>query len=175
MSKATELARNAAVPFVREVDTLLDIGPGIRPQVLVSARWQIRVEPCEEYALWLMERGHMVMPTTGVQALQYADEINATMDTVVALDVLEHMEREEGVEFIRRALRIAQQQVIIFTPLGFLPQPESKDGRDAWGMSGQEWQRHRSGWKPDDFPGWRIVVLPKFHYGRRAAFFAIHG
>ena len=31
------------------------------------------------------------------------------------------------------------------------------------GYQGQRWQEHRSGWTPDDFPGWRCFVEEHFH------------
>jgi len=47
---------------------------------------------------------------------------------------------------------------------------------DPWGMGGTEWQRHRSGWSPEEFPegdGWTVIACRDFHkvdgYGRPLA------
>jgi hypothetical protein len=165
MSRATEYARRAAHPYARRVDSLVDIGPGIRPQQLVSAQSLLCVEPHGAYAEYLVQRNYRVLQADALRALGFISSV----DTITALDVIEHMTRVEGEEFVRRALEVASQQVIVFTPLGYLPQPPV----DAWRMGGGEWQEHRSGWTPADFPGWRIVKLPGFHPGGHGAFFAI--
>jgi hypothetical protein len=53
-------------------------------------------------------------------------------------------------------LPLARIAVHVYTPEGYLPQAATEDGTDAWGLHGGEWQRHRSGWAVDDFPGWRV-------------------
>lgn len=150
-------------------ETLLDVGCGIRPQALVPCKRHICLEPHGEYAQALREHGYEVIEDKAPNGL-------IDVDTIVALDVIEHMERADGEAFVKRALECAKQ-VVIFTPLGFMPQ-EELGVTDAWGLNGQEWQRHRSGWIPDDFPGWTTIVQQSFHnrhgtsYG---AFFAIYG
>ena len=47
-----------------------------------------------------------------------------------------------------------------------MPQEPNADGLDQWGMSGAEWQKHRSGWFPNDFPlenGWTVIASKVFH------------
>ena len=55
-----------------------------------------------------------------------------------------------------------------------MEQESFEEGVDPWGMGGVEWQKHRSGWMPDDFPttdGWSVVVCENFFledaYGRK--------
>lgn len=135
------------------VDTVLDIGPGLRPQSLVDCRnRQISVEPHWEYADVLEADGREVIRDSAPHALQLIKAV----DTVTMLDVIEHMEKADGLETILRAIHLAKRQVIVFTPMGFLEQSGGEDA-DAWGMQGQFWQKHRSGWTPDEFPGWIIL------------------
>ncbi len=70
---------------------------------------------------------------------------------IYLLDAIEHMTRPAGELVLKLAKALGPKQIVVFTPKGFLPQ----EG-DAWGLGGEEWQRHRSGWKPEDFPGWYI-------------------
>lgn len=169
LSDAVLFARSAIAGYVRPAGVVLDVGPGIRPQGIVPAAVNICAEPHGEYADVLEGIGYPVLRMTGIDAVGAIPVV----DTVVALDVIEHMERADGERFIERALHIARQQVVVFTPVGFMPQAVPADGADAWGMHGGHWQAHRSGWKPQDFPGWKIVTLPRFHYGRWAAFYAV--
>lgn len=60
-----------------------------------------------------------------------------SFDAVVAFDFIEHLEKENGREFLRKSEKIARKAAIIFTPNGFLEQPPTKDN---------PFQEHRSGW-----------------------------
>lgn len=88
-----------------------------------------------------------------------------SVDTVFMLDVIEHMEKEVGRQVLVEAARVARQQVVVFTPYGFHENDaqDERSGLDAWGLHGAEMQRHRSGWLPEDFPGWRRWVCKAFH------------
>ena len=82
------------------------------------------------------------------------------------MDVIEHLEKSEALDLLKRLKRteaLARKQIVLFTPLGFLPQ-EDLDGKDAWGLDGGAWQEHKSGWSPEDFDGsWRIYASKVFH------------
>lgn len=150
--------------FIRDGGMVLDIGAGLRPQTLVRADEMACVEPHGPYADQLEAGGYAVIRGKAVDVLADCDPV----DTVVMLDVLEHMDKAEGVRVLQLAQEVAKQ-VVVFTPLGFLPQ----EG-DAWGMGGEEWQRHRSGWLPKEFQGWNTVVDQRFHDHLKAgAFIAV--
>ena len=51
-------------------------------------------------------------------------------DCVVALDLIEHLEKKVGVKLIEVMEKIAKKKVIIFTPNGFLPQELGGDKGD---------------------------------------------
>jgi hypothetical protein len=159
-----------AAGWLHQVDILLDVGAGIRPQALVPCSRHICAEPHGEYADVLAAHGFEVIRARATEALARIDRV----DTIVALDVIEHMERDEGEAFIKAAVAKARHQVVIFTPLGFMPQ-DGGDAADPWGLQGQHWQAHRSGWTPADFPGWRCLIGKDFHKKHNhGAFFAIH-
>ncbi|MFS8131180.1 MAG: class I SAM-dependent methyltransferase [Candidatus Dojkabacteria bacterium] len=60
-----------------------------------------------------------------------------SFDCVVALDLIEHLTKEEGTKLLKDIERIAKKKVIIFTPNGFVPQGE---------YDGNTYQIHKSGW-----------------------------
>lgn len=158
------------VSRIKEVDMVLDIGCGVRPQKVVKALLHICVEPFEQYIGELQKRleeekrkNFLIMKGDWAQAVKIFPE--RSVDSVVLLDVIEHLEKEEGRRLLAQTEKIARQQIIIFTPLGFLPQ-HHPDGKDAWGMDGGIWQEHRSGWEPEDFDdSYEIYACKKF--GRR--------
>ena len=61
-------------------------------------------------------------------------------DACVALDLIEHLVKADGIKLIREMEKLAKKRIIIFTPNGFLPQ-QSPEG---------ELQEHLSGWVPAD-------------------------
>lgn len=129
-----------------ECASVLDIGAGIRPFAWYTPGRHVCVEPYHVYADALRRGGYTVWQGTAQEALP-----RLRADAVLMLDVLEHMERETGARVLDLAKVAARQQIVVYTPNGFLEQ----EG-DAWGLGGAHWQRHRSGWTPSDFPGWRI-------------------
>lgn len=173
--------------LVRRTDVVLDIGCGLRPQTLVNRpRVFVCIEPHEEYRLILRERfagtNTILIAGTAPQALEPLPA--GSVDTVFLLDVIEHLDRRSGERTLDECVRIAREQVVVFTPLGFMPQDEAT-GLDGWGLHGNRWQAHRSGWEPADFgaPGWHVVACRDFHrcngQGRPfdppyGAFWAIH-
>jgi SAM-dependent methyltransferase len=64
-----------------------------------------------------------------------------SFDCVVALDVIEHFTKEDGLALIAAMERIARKRIVIFTPNGFLPQRATEDN---------PYQLHVSGWTADE-------------------------
>jgi 2-polyprenyl-3-methyl-5-hydroxy-6-metoxy-1,4-benzoquinol methylase len=77
-------------------------------------------------------------------------------DACVALDLIEHLPKDQGYILLNTLEKIAQTRVVISTPNGFLPQ-KSKDG---------DLQEHLSGWTASDFRqrGYRVFGM----YGPKA-------
>lgn len=63
------------------------------------------------------------------------------VDACVALDLIEHLPKEDGFELIEGMERIARKKVIVLTPSGFLPQGHTDAG---------DLQVHLSGWQPGE-------------------------
>jgi len=60
-----------------------------------------------------------------------------SFDAVIALDLIEHLNKEDGLKLLKLMEKIAERKVIIFTPNGFL-----KQGK----YDNNEFQEHKSGW-----------------------------
>jgi SAM-dependent methyltransferase len=65
-----------------------------------------------------------------------------SFDTCIALDVLEHLTKADGLRLINNMERIGRGNVIVFTPNKFLPQHECDEN---------VLQIHRSGWTVKEF------------------------
>jgi hypothetical protein len=149
------------------VNSVLDVGPGIRPQPYIHPVVHILVEPYLPYIknvqstrsrypqfVYLNATWDKVLPC-------FPDK---SIDTIFAIDVIEHFTKEDGLKFIAEAERVALKQVVIFTPFGWYPQTYEKDTSDRWGMGGGLWQAHHSGWEPSDFSdGWDHYCCKEYH------------
>jgi hypothetical protein len=86
-----------------------------------------------------------------MDVFDFLQECEVDYDVMICSDGLEHCTFEQGKELLRLMYLNSDKQ-IIFTPLGELS-VTNDDHPDA----------HKSGWKPQDFPGWTSIVFPNFH------------
>lgn len=75
-----------------------------------------------------------------------------SFDCVVALDVIEHFEKEDGLRLLDAMERIAKKKVVVYTPNGFVAQPPTPDNPH---------QLHRSGWTAAEMRarGYEVIGL----------------
>ncbi len=143
------------VPFslrglVRELETqlgpcrrILEIGcgPDSALQFLASDR---EIEGLDVHEPWLLKAKERGILTN--YHLANALEIDTLFqsgqfDAIVALDLIEHLEKPDGHELIKKMSAVASDRIIIFTPNGFLPQQDESN----------LWNNHLSGWTVNDF------------------------
>lgn len=119
------------------------------------------VEPHIAYGKKLIECGYTTYIAEAEPHLRNMVRGAHKVEAIYMLDMIEHVEKDAGRRVVDLAMQVATKQVVIYTPKGFLPQ----EG-DGFNMGGDYWQKHRSGWLPEEFPGWKTEL-----YGR--GFFAI--
>jgi len=152
----------------KNVNVVLDIGCGIMPQNYVRPIVHICCEPFDQYVEHLKEktknnydREYVIIRASWKEAVKIFPE--KSIDTIFLVDVIEHLEKKEAKILLRKTEKIARKQIIIFTPLGFIPQSHPS-GKDAWGLNGGAWQEHKSGWLPEDFGNnWDIFACKDYH------------
>jgi hypothetical protein len=157
----------AVQKVIHEVDVVLDIGPGIAPMNYFRPKFHILLEPFTEYVQILTHRfandGSVFIISDTAQDFMSSLATNS-VDSVFLLDLIEHLPKEDGVNLLAHAERVARKQIIIFTPLGFMPQTVHEDEKDAWGLGGGSVQEHLSGWIPEDFgSGWDFYICESYH------------
>jgi len=102
-------------------------------------------------------------PTICADASVYLPALRAdAYDAVIALDVVEHLEKEAGLALVAEMVRVAARVVVVFTPDGLHVQDE-----DPTEM-GNDFQIHRSAWTPGDLLGLGFIVQLwwDFDYGK---------
>ena len=85
-------------------------------------------------------------------------------DIVWCLDIIEHLKKKDALEFIDKLEKIGSWQVVVFIPLGYLPQD-----RDPSGSTDLKLVRHRSFWKKEEFieRGYHCQVMHGYHWDIR--------
>jgi hypothetical protein len=70
----------------------------------------------------------------------------------VALDVIEHLSKEDGLKLAAAMERVARKSVVLLTPKGFLPQRHTEQA---------DLQVHLSGWEPAEMRalGYRVLGM----------------
>lgn len=156
-------AASSILKTVPRTVTVIDVGCGIRP-CPIPCEVHICVEPHLEYLDILKDEWHPI--DREVKYIQgTADKISdlpKDNTTLLLLDVIEHMDKDIGKDIVEMSKEFTH--TVIFTPVGFMEQAYRNP--DPWGLRGGYWQKHRSGWTPDEFNGWKIHF-----YGK--GFFAI--
>lgn len=154
---------------LEDVNIVLDIGCGIRPLKDIRTIVHICCEPFEQYLEQLkkdirnkFDRNYVIIKATWAEAVKLFPP--KSIDTVLLVDVIEHIDKQNAINLLKDSANIARRQIVIFTPLGFMPQCHP-DGKDAWGLDGGDWQEHKSGWLPEDFDDtWEIFASKEFHF-----------
>jgi hypothetical protein len=137
------------VDALRDNPSVLEFGCGPEPAILrlqlvdtyigVDA-FKPSIERASQFALTIKPD----LDTQFVQGeiLEFARTFNTPVDYVVSIDVIEHLPKSQGDEFLRQCFRIARKGVIVVTPNGYV-----KQAADLF----NPWQEHKSGWTIDDF------------------------
>lgn len=75
-----------------------------------------------------------------------------SFDCVIALDLIEHFKKEDGLKLLKKIGRIAKKKIIILTPNGFTKQDPLEDN---------PYQIHQSGWTAEELRkfGFRVYGM----------------
>lgn len=141
--------------FESSVGTVLDVACGLSlKSKYIEASMRLGVDIHEEY----FKHMEVDVPYAVIKYdVRNLNEIflDDSFDVVIALDIIEHLEKEESLSMIKECERIARKAVVLETPEGFIPQ-----NIDIQGHGGDQWQTHRSGWEADELKGlgYEVVV-----------------
>jgi len=123
-----------------DCSSVLDLGCGHNSLIqFCPVHWSLGVETFDAYLQHSRSRHiHSQYIQADVRKLEFRDR---SFDAVIALELLEHLNKEEGYELIHNMERWARRKVIVSTPNGYLPH----GCRDN-----NPFQVHKSGWEIDE-------------------------
>jgi SAM-dependent methyltransferase len=137
----------------RDTRSLLDVGCGQGgPARFINRRRRYYTVGVDIFKPYLAEcqrqRLHNDYIQCDVRSLPFRDR---SFDTVICMEVLEHLDRPDGEVMLRAMERIARRQVILSTPMGRYRQ-EAYDGNPH--------QEHKHIWTPAEMRGLGYLVRP---------------
>lgn len=138
-----------------EIVSVLDVACGLSlKSKFLPATIRVGVDIYEEYFNHIESSVPYVVIKYDVRKLEEIF-VPKSFDVVIALDIIEHLEKEESLAMIAACERIARKAVILETPEGYVPQ-----NLDIQGHGGHEWQTHRCGWEVSELAdlGYKTVV-----------------
>jgi len=120
--------------------TVLDLGCGCNsPIQYCNVPFSVGVELFEPYLQESKKKSiHNEYINADIRKIEFKTK---SFDAVMAIDVLEHLTKEEGYELIRKMEKWGSKKIIIFTPNGLVWQ----DGYDNNSL-----QEHKSGWNVEE-------------------------
>lgn len=145
------LQANGVLPL----ESLVDLGSGIAPQTCLLASRHVCVDAHQPYLdrLAATKKNLELVNHDLNTSLPFRD---GEFQIAWLGDVVEHLEKRDGSRLFEEAKRVANYGVVIRSPCGYEPQE-----KDAWGMGGDHWQKHRSAWTPDEFDPSHVWIVPR--------------
>lgn len=126
---------------------------GARAHQAPRERWTIRIDGIEGFAGYLTPVHDYAYDRLMVgDAMGILPEIaDRQYDLVMAIDILEHLEPSQGIEFLRQCRRIARRMLLVSTPKTFVEQD----------VEANPFENHRSLWSREDLAAQGLgEVLP---------------
>jgi hypothetical protein len=172
----SEAPRNALRPLLRvlaqDCHSVLDVGTGLMQSLVdVPCPVKIGLDAHKPYLEQRRVRDAVPIHASALDLEQLF--VPGAVDLIQLIDVIEHFAPDDADSLLRQASQTAARRVLLFTPRGHFPQDEF----DATGLGGEELQRHRSSWEPEDFQsrGFRVIVMREFHGPWNASFVEAFG
>jgi len=91
--------------------------------------------------------------------LPYEDN---SFDTVLALDLIEHLDRDKGEVLLKDLKRIARKNILLLTPLYWTDNTQNVDNPESPYYQ-NPYDLHRSQWTVDDFSDFKRITDKKYY------------
>jgi len=112
----------------------------IDPKLSMGEQSQIKIDAVEVDADLLLPHLHQFYRTVFVGDVFKLEEKFANYDLILMIDVIEHLDKEQAIELLKKFL-LKKATILIATPLQFFQQD----------LYESEFEHHISHWKLDDF------------------------
>jgi len=125
--------------YVNETDKVIELGAGVSSHIRIIYK-DIDITAIDNHNASITKAIEKNIYTNYIEGdvLKLNDILEAnSYDVVVAFDLIEHLDKNQGEQLIQLMKNVARKRIIIYTPNGFLPQPAYDNNL---------FQEHISGW-----------------------------
>lgn len=135
--------------YIKPQDTVLDIGCGSKMYSYISKNtttldaWA-KVSP--DYLIDI-ER----------ESLPFEKD---SFDYILLLDIIEHLEKENGFQVLEQCKIIVKTGIFLYTPLFWDDNLKNVNNKKCWAY-GNKYNKHKSLWAIEDFKGWTTLEILK--------------
>lgn len=129
---------------LRDAETVLDVGCGARsPIAKVKKSFRSVGLDIFKRSIEQSRRAHIHDDYVVGDVVKLSSYIKEkSFDAVIALDLIEHLPKKDGIAMLKQMETIARKKVILLTPNGYINQEP---------YEGNPYQIHKSGWTTEDF------------------------
>jgi len=133
--------------YVDPGDEVIDFGCGLMPhtrylkckRLIAIDGWEPSVDRLGDE---LSDRENIFLCFFEITESSLSAINSKSTDVCMAIDVVEHFEKEKSLSLIKHMERIAKKRVVIFTPRGFRVQDH---------LAPNDYQKHLCGFDPEEF------------------------
>lgn len=151
-------------------DSVLDLGCGyFSPIYRTKTPFSVGVELFDPYLQESKRKDiHSQYIKADVRNLEFKPK---SFDAVVAIDILEHLTKQEGTDLLTRMEKWARKKIVVFTTNGFIHQDiydnnPLQEHRSCWSVR----EFSEIGYKVRGFGGWKRIKYPKASVKHRTVF-----
>jgi ubiquinone/menaquinone biosynthesis C-methylase UbiE len=146
-------ARAVASKLDRNAQSCLDIGCGRGAFEFIQSFYSVGCDIYFPSLIKAKEKGYYDnLVRCDVRHLPFKPK---SFDIAICAELIEHLDKVEGVEILRQMEGIASRQVIIMTPWGYFPMKEREDN---------PYLSHRSGWLPQELQEMGYKTYPFYYF-----------
>lgn len=122
---------------IESVDTVLDLGCGI-----MQATDDLRCKSILGCDIWpvYLDKIKYLHPTITLRMDELDRFRDNSYDVVIALDIVEHLEKDLALKSIKEMQRIARKMVFVYTPARFKTNEENTV--NVWELGACDYQKH---------------------------------
>jgi len=146
-------------------DSLLDVGCGAGVEsMLLAEKCSFRYVGLDIFRPYLVQAKKRLPKARAnfiLCDIRYLPIRDKTFDIALCMNVLEHLQREEGFKLIADLELVTRRQIIVWVPIGLF---------EPGALDNNPWQAHRSAWSEDDLTrlGFTVKARLSFHIYRRS-------
>ncbi len=134
----------------KDIKTILDLGCGegnFMSDLAFGENWSITGVELYPPSVVKAKKTGIYKKVIQADVLKYTHTASEKFDLVFCSQVIEHIKKSDGEKLLAKLEKIAQKQIVICTPVGFI----KFDRVEVAVEDDNPLEEHQSGWQPEEF------------------------